>query len=120
MQTLFGSLENLVALGCEIAAALVLAIGAVQILATLALNVRRLDDLRLRKTAWLGFASWILIALELTLAADVVRTAIAPTWSEIGQLGAIALIRTGLSLFLERDVEESFKLGQPTQAEPQA
>jgi uncharacterized membrane protein len=112
VHALFGNLETWVALGCEIAAALVLAVGALQLLAILVLNVRRLDDLRLRKTAWLGFASWILIALELTLAADVVRTALAPTWTEIGQLGAIALIRTGLSLFLERDVEASFKMEQ--------
>ena len=33
------------------------------------------------------------------------RTAIAPNWTDIGQLGAIAVIRTFLNYFLERDVE---------------
>jgi len=34
------------------------------------------------------------------------RTAIAPTWDQIGQLAAIAAIRTGLNYFLNKDVEE--------------
>jgi uncharacterized membrane protein len=43
---------------------------------------------------WLGFGGWLLLGLEFELAAGIVRTAIAPTWTEIGQLGAIAVIRT--------------------------
>jgi uncharacterized membrane protein len=34
-----------------------------------------------------------------------VRTAIAPTWVELGQLAAVAVIRTFLNYFLEKDVE---------------
>ena len=44
------------------------------------------------------------IALELLLGADILRTAISPTWTEIGQLAAIAVIRTALNYFLERDI----------------
>jgi len=40
-----------------------------------------------------------------------VRTVIAPTWVEIGQLAAIALIRTFLNFFLERDLEAAAKAG---------
>ena len=54
---------------------------------------------------WLRFGVWLLLGLEFELAADIVRTAISPSWTEIGQLGAIALIRTFLNYFLERDVE---------------
>jgi len=39
------------------------------------------------------------------LAADIVRTAISQSWTDIGQLGAIAVIRTFLNYFLEKDVE---------------
>jgi len=46
------------------------------------------------------------LALEFLLAADVVRTAVAPTWEDIGKLAAIAVIRTGLNYFLHRDIEE--------------
>ena len=54
---------------------------------------------------WLGFGVWLLLGLEFELAADIIRTAIAPSWADIGQLGAIAVIRTFLNYFLERDVE---------------
>lgn len=52
------------------------------------------------------FGVWLLLGLEFELAADIVRSAISPSWTEIGQLGAIALIRTFLNYFLERDVEQ--------------
>jgi uncharacterized membrane protein len=41
------------------------------------------------------------------LAADIVRTVIVPTWNDIGQLAAIAVIRTFLNHFLEKDLEEA-------------
>jgi uncharacterized membrane protein len=49
----------------------------------------------------------IVLALELALAADIVRTAIAPDWDSIGRLAAIAAIRTALNWFLLRDLRES-------------
>lgn len=58
-----------------------------------------------RREIWLRFAIWILLALEFALAADIIRTAIAPTWDDVGKLGAIAVIRTGLNWFLAKDIE---------------
>jgi uncharacterized membrane protein len=55
--------------------------------------------------------------LTFQLAADIVHTAIAPTWDDIGRLGAIAVIRTFLSYFLERDVEEVRRRQHPAGAE---
>jgi uncharacterized membrane protein len=52
------------------------------------------------------FAVWLLLALEFELAADVLRTAISPTWDDVGKLGAIAAIRTALNYFLEKDIEK--------------
>ena len=62
-----------------------------------------------RRRAWLGFARWLILGLEFMLAADIVRTVIAPTWQEIGQPAAIAVIRTFLNFFLERDLEAAAK-----------
>jgi uncharacterized membrane protein len=64
-----------------------------------------------RRRAWLDFARWLILGLEFMLAADIVRTVIAPTWVKIGQLAAIALIRTFLNFFLERDLEAAAKAG---------
>jgi uncharacterized membrane protein len=47
------------------------------------------------------------LSLELLLAADILRTAVAPTWDEIGKLGSIAALRTWLNYFLERELKKS-------------
>jgi uncharacterized membrane protein len=46
------------------------------------------------------------LALEFQLGADILSTAIAPSWDEIGKLGAIAVIRTGLNYFLSIEMRE--------------
>ena len=51
---------------------------------------------------------WLLLGLEFELAADIIRSVISPTWKDIGELGAIAVIRTFLNYFLEKDLEEGF------------
>lgn len=56
--------------------------------------------------ARVGLARSLALALEFLLAADVVRTAVAPTWEEIGKLAAIALIRSGLNYFLHLELRE--------------
>jgi uncharacterized membrane protein len=58
-----------------------------------------------RRVIWEQFAVSLLIALEFTLAADIIRSAIAPSWDAIGKLGAIAVIRIALNFFLARDIE---------------
>ena len=55
---------------------------------------------------WIRFATWILLALEFALAADLVRTAVAPTWDDIAKLAVIATIRTMLNYFLAKDIAE--------------
>lgn len=50
------------------------------------------------------FGSSVAVSLELLLGADVLATAVAPSWNDIGQLAAIATIRTVLNYFLEREL----------------
>lgn len=54
----------------------------------------------------LDLGRWLAVALEFLLAADIVRTAVAPTWEDIGKLAAIAVIRTALNYFLRLDIRE--------------
>jgi uncharacterized membrane protein len=61
---------------------------------------------RRRHEAWLHYGRWLVAGLTFQLAADIIGTSIAPSWQEVGQLGAIAVIRTFLSYFLERDLAE--------------
>jgi uncharacterized membrane protein len=57
----------------------------------------------------LSLGRFLVVALELQLAADIIGTAISPSWEQIGQLAAIALIRTFLNHFLNKDIEEEEK-----------
>jgi uncharacterized membrane protein len=94
-----------IALGVETAAALLIAVGALQTLGML-FDVRTPVTIGRKRLAWVTFARWLVLALEFELAADIIRTAVSPTWDDIGQLGAIAAIRTFLNFFLERDMKE--------------
>ena len=53
---------------------------------------------------WLRYGHWLVAALTFQLAADVLESALAPSWEDIGRLAAIAVIRTFLNYFLERDL----------------
>lgn len=54
----------------------------------------------------LSFARFLALALEFQLGADILSTAVAPTWDAIGKLGAIAIIRTALNYFLMQEMRE--------------
>jgi uncharacterized membrane protein len=107
MEEIFKRFASIIALGVEGAAAIVILIGAVEAFISI---LRTLFQPRphtaVRKQIWLRFGIWLLLGLEFELAADVVRTAISPTWVDIAQLGSIALIRTFLNYFLEKDLEK--------------
>ncbi|NJL09934.1 MAG: DUF1622 domain-containing protein [Calothrix sp. SM1_7_51] len=55
----------------------------------------------------LSLSKWLALSLEFALAADIVRSTIAPTWDDIGKLGAIIALRTVLNYFLSKEIEES-------------
>ncbi|MGI8555595.1 MAG: DUF1622 domain-containing protein [Pyrinomonadaceae bacterium] len=55
-------------------------------------------------------ARYLALALEFQLGADILSTAIAPGWDQIGKLGAIAVIRTALNYFLSREMQEERKI----------
>jgi uncharacterized membrane protein len=55
----------------------------------------------------LTLARYLALALEFQLGADILSTAVAPSWDQIGKLGAIAVIRTALNYFLTREMREA-------------
>jgi uncharacterized membrane protein len=98
---------ELVALGIDVVMVIIVAIGSAR--AVFALVNCLLQGKGLApgiREIWLHYAAWILLALEFALAADLIDTVIAPSWEDIGQLGAIAAIRIALGYFLGRDIEE--------------
>ncbi|WP_244538101.1 DUF1622 domain-containing protein [Mesorhizobium sp. YR577] len=59
-----------------------------------------------RREIWLRFARWLVAGLTFQLAADIIETSMTPSWDGIGRLAAIAVVRTFLNYFLERDLAE--------------
>jgi uncharacterized membrane protein len=56
-------------------------------------------------TTRLILARYLALALEFELGADILGTAVSPSWDQIGKLGAVAVIRTGLNFFLSMEMK---------------
>jgi uncharacterized membrane protein len=62
-----------------------------------------------REARWKTFAvygRWLVAGLTFQLAADILETSITTTWQAVARLGTVAVIRTFLNYFLERDMAE--------------
>ena len=60
-----------------------------------------------KREVWVRYGRWLVAALTFQLAADIIETSIAPTWDDVGRLAVIAVIRTLLNYFLEKDLAEA-------------
>lgn len=102
----------------EAAAAVVVGVAAVRALYRFLTTLRQTresdstaDSIRL------GFGRSLALALEFELAADVLKTVVAPSWNDIGLLAAIAILRTGLNYFLERELRGAERRDDGTRTE---
>ena len=108
MEELFNPVARTAGFLIEAAAVLVVAFGAAEAFVGLVrLVVRPASGHGVRKAIWRRFGTWLLLGLEFALAADIIGSVLSPTWEDIGQLAAIAAIRTFLNYFLEKDLDEA-------------
>ena len=92
----------------DTAAILVVAYGVIEALVhLLGIMARPRASHGERKVVWRRLGVWLLLGLEFELAADIISSLVSPTWEDIGQLGAIAVIRTFLNYFLEQDLDHA-------------
>src|SRR5215510_9378033 len=109
MEEMFKEMAGHIALGVEVVAALMIGIGAVEALVRLVMpksKFGRTAPFAKYREIFVRFGVWLLLGLQFELAADVIRSAISPSWRDIGQLAAIAAIRTVLNYFLAKDIME--------------
>jgi uncharacterized membrane protein len=110
MESLLHQAGRVVALALETIAIAIIAIGTIESL----INISRAWLMRSRgverRTIWLDLAGWLVAAMTFQLGADIVATSFSPGWDEIERLGAVAAIRTFLSYFLDREVENTRRL----------
>ena len=108
MEELFIQAARAAVLLIEAAAVLVVTFGSLEALFKLLLVMTRPTASHgMRKAIWRRFGVWLLLGLEFALAADIITSVLSPTWQDIGELGAIAVIRTFLNYFLEHDLENA-------------
>ncbi len=67
-------------------------------------------SLRPSTRARLTFASWLAMALEFQLGADIVSTTTSPSERNLLQLALVAVIRTFLNVFLAKEIESEQRL----------
>ena len=94
-----------VALALEFTAVLCIAVGFVKTFILL-LKRRKADYSPMYNRLRFLFGGWLALALEFQLASDIVRTTVAPTYENLIQLGAVAIIRTFLNYFLSKELHE--------------
>lgn len=87
----------------EAASVLVVAVGGCAFLLALVQTTGNSRGVQARRT----LGGYLVIALELQLAADIIATATNPTLEELGKLAAIAVIRTFLNHFLVQELREA-------------
>lgn len=68
--------------------------------------LRHQDCLKYNEIIRMKLGSYLVLALEFFIAGDIIKTIITPTWTGLGILGAIIVIRTILSYFLTKDLKK--------------
>ncbi len=117
---LLGYVDLLVRL-VEAAGALVIFVGAVLAAVGFGRAALRRTGEREFVRVRLGLGRHLTLGLEFLLASDVLSTAVAPTYSEIGKLAAIVAIRTVLNYFLAKEIAREHaevEHGDRTRADP--
>ena len=113
VEDFFKTWTSYLAYGVEAAAGLIIAIAALQAAIRGFMLFFRKSQSEIKPThpstedVRLRLGRWLALALEFELGADILRTAIAPTWADIEQLAAIAAIRTALNYFLQREIDRA-------------
>lgn len=106
MEEIVKSIALNIGLGIEALSALIIAVAVIKAIFAYADRVSKKSFPVSNEMIRVQLGSSIAVALELLLGADILQTAVAPTWSDIGQLAAIATLRTGLNYFLGKELKE--------------
>lgn len=52
------------------------------------------------------FGTYLLLGLEFLIASDILKTVVDPTLDELAILGGVVVVRTVLSVFLNKEIKE--------------
>ncbi|MGX7200609.1 DUF1622 domain-containing protein [Enterococcus nangangensis] len=63
------------------------------------------------------FGSYVLLSLEILIAADIIESIINPTFMDIARLASVVVIRTLISYFLNLEIKESMNVDYLSKAQ---
>ncbi|MDJ0763610.1 MAG: DUF1622 domain-containing protein [Myxococcota bacterium] len=90
----------------EVAAAFVIVIGSIQAIWIFMITLyKNKDDFTGLTKSRLRLGHSLSLGLGFLVGADVVKSAVMPTWESLGQLGAVVVIRVILTYFLMKDIK---------------
>lgn len=96
------------AAGVQLAAAAVVTLACLRAaIRSFALLVRAVIPGAATEATRLALGRWLVLALEFQVAADILRTAATPTWTDLGQLAVVIILRTGLNYVLQKEIQNA-------------
>lgn len=90
----------------EILAAIIIGMAVIKTMYNYLLLIKPSVSKITKEEIRVSFGSAVAVSLELLLGADVLATAVAPSWDDIGKLAAIAVLRTALNYSLGKELKE--------------
>jgi uncharacterized membrane protein len=100
----------------EAAGAAIIFVGAVIAFVRFLLAAFRREGMDPFAQVRLDLGRFLVLGLEFQLAADILRTAVAPSFAELAQLATVAAIRTALNFFLGLEIKEETELVRANKA----
>ena len=106
IEALLGHIVFFLDVTLEIIAIFIIASAVLIALQRLLRRIGRVGNYETWESIRLELGLALALSLEFLLAADIVATAVSPSWDAIGKLGAVIGIRTFLNFFLQKEVQE--------------
>jgi len=105
VELLLEDVVRIISLALEFTAIVCVIIGFISAI-LLMFKPNKIESSPLHNRLRLTLGGWLALALEFQLASDIIKTTVAPTYENLIQLGAIAIIRTFLNYFLSKELVE--------------
>ena len=97
---------NLLATIISVISLLIVTYGALIAIISFIINeLKRITPTNIRKLRAV-FGTYLLLGLEFLIASDILKTVLEPTMNELIILGGIVVVRTILSVFLNKEIKE--------------
>ena len=105
MEEIAKQITLIISHAAEILSAVIIGLAIVKVLINYLTRIHPSNIKISKEEIRVHFGGSVAVALELLLGADVLATAVAPSWNDIGKLAAIAILRTALNYFLARELK---------------